>query len=202
MPSRFTVKRQFFKLLGAGFHIEDERGQRIGYCRQKAFRLREDIRICTDESQSTELVRLAARSILDFSTTYDVFLPDGTSVGSLRRKGMASTFLRDSWRVFNEQGQQIGVILEDSMGKALARRFLPVMSIILPQQFLVHRTSTDAPQPGSQPVAVFKQRFTVFVYTMDIDVLVDNDPDFDELLMLAAGCLVAAIEGRQDGQSY
>lgn len=202
MPARFTIKRQFFKLFGAGFHIEDEKGQRIGYCRQKAFRLREDIRVCTDENQSTELVRLAARSILDFSTTYDVFLPDGTSVGSLRRKGLASTFLRDSWRVFNEQGQQIGVILEDSAGKALARRFVPLMSVLMPQSFHVHRTTKDAPEPGSQPVAIFKQRLTVFIYTMDINVLVDNDPDFDDLLMLAAGCLVAAIEGRQDGQSY
>lgn len=77
---QYTVRRKVFKFFGAAFHVYDPAGRIVGYCKQKAFKLREDIRIYTDESCTSELIVIKARSIIDFSSTYDVTLPDGTSL--------------------------------------------------------------------------------------------------------------------------
>lgn len=191
MPEQYTIKRQLLKLFGAGFFIEDASGREIGYCRQKAFRLREDIRIYTDRSQSTELLRIAARSILDFGASYDVSLPDGTLLGSLRRKGIASTFVRDSWLLFDEQGQEIGLLEEDSASMGLARRFLPLGNLLFPQRFEIRQ------QSGGESIATIRQHFNLLFYRLGLTI---HRPDerFDDLFLLAAACLIAAIEGRQD----
>ena len=71
---KYTIRRKVFKVFGAGFHIYAADGQLAGYCKQKAFKLKEDLRVFTDESQSDELFRISARSIIDFSSTYDAAL--------------------------------------------------------------------------------------------------------------------------------
>lgn len=191
MPEQYTIKRQLFKLLGAGLIIEDHAGKEAGYCRQKSFRLREDIRVYTDRSQSTELLCIRARSVLDFSTTYDVTLPDGTPLGSLRRKGLKSTFVRDSWLALSDEGQEIGLVEEDSTRLGLARRFLPLGSVLFPQHFEVRD------QPGGQPIATIRQHFNLLFYRLGLTIH-RQDERFDDLFLLAAACLIAIIEGRQD----
>ena len=42
------------------------------FSEQKMFRLREDIRVYSDESKSQEVLSIKARQILDFSAAYDV----------------------------------------------------------------------------------------------------------------------------------
>lgn len=185
----YTIRRQFFKLLGAAFHVYDPAGKLVGYCRQKAFKLKEDLRIYTDESCAQEWMIIRARSIIDFAATYDVTLPNGEAVGSLRRKGLASSFLRDQWMVFGRDGKQIAHIIEDSGWKAFLRRYIDFMNMLLPQTFhLVREDGT--------PVAAYRTHFNLFVHRMSVSVFAD-DPEIDDLVILAAGCLLAAIEGRQ-----
>lgn len=198
---QYTIRRKLLRLFGASFHIFDAHGQVVGFCNQKAFRFREDIRFYTDESKQTELFAMKARSVLDFSTTYDVELPDGTRLGSLRRKGIASSLVRDEWNVFGPpedpadpaSAPQIGVIHEDSVGKALLRRFIELAAVIFPQSFTLARAD-------GTPIAVFRQHFNPFIYRLGIaiDPAFEQDEHFDDLLILAAGCLIAAIEGRQE----
>lgn len=187
----YTIRRKVLKLLGAAFHIYNPDGQVVGYCKQKAFKLREDIRIYTDESCKEELIIIRARSVLDFSTTYDVTLPDGTSLGSLRRKGLASTFFRDSWMVFDEGSRHIADLKEDGSFMAIARRLHELVALLFPQKFTLTRTD------GTE-IAKFRQHFHLFVYRLGVSVLKD-DPEIDDLVILAAGCLITAIEGRQSG---
>jgi len=185
----YVIRRKVFKIFGAAFHVYDPQGGLVGYCKQKAFKLREDIRIYTDESCSTEFLTIKARSIIDFGSTYDVTLPDGTALGSLRRKGLTSTFLRDHWLVFNESGRQVGELTEDGSVLAFARRFIELVSVIFPETFTLART-------GGEPIAKYRQHFNPFVYRLSVTVVKD-DPEIDDLVILAAGCLIAAIEGRQ-----
>lgn len=188
----YTIRRKVLKLLGAAFHIYNPDGLVVGYCKQKAFKLREDIRIYTDESCKEELLTIRARSVLDFSTTYDVTLPDGTSLGSLRRKGLSSTFFRDSWMVFDEGGRHIADLKEDGGFLAFARRMHEFVALLSPQKFTLSRTD------GTE-IARFRQHFNLFVYRLGVSVLKD-DPEIDDLVILAAGCLITAIEGRQGGR--
>jgi uncharacterized protein YxjI len=188
---QYVIRRKVLKLLGASFHVYGPSGSVVAYCKQKAFKLREDIRLYTDESMSTELMRLATRQIIDFGATYDVTTPEGGVVGSLRRKGLKSTFLRDEWLVFNPAGKQVAMIREKGSGvAAIARRFIDLASVLFPQSFDVTRTADGT------ALALYRQHFNPLVYRLSVSIVKD-DPELDELVLLAAACLIAAIEGRQ-----
>lgn len=186
----YVIRRQVFKFLGAAFHVYDGTGAIVAYCKQKAFKLREDLQLFTDESQTTPLLRLQARQVIDFGATYDVTMPDGSLVGSLRRKGLKSSFIRDEWMVFNARGNEVAIVRELGGVAAFARRFLDFAALLMPQKYEVKRTSDGA------ALATFRQHFNPFVFRMSVAILAD-DPELDELILLAAGCLVAAVEGRQ-----
>jgi uncharacterized protein YxjI len=191
---KYTVRRQVFKLFGAGFHIYGPDGGLVAYCKQKAFRLKEDLRVYTDESQSTLLLRIAARSIIDFSATYDIFSPTDEKIGSLRRKGLTSTFFRDSWLVFDEREVQVGTLREDSGALAILRRMNDLIAALVPQKFVLARGMDAA---TGTPVATFRTHINPFIYRLGVTVHQD-DPEFHDLFLLGVCCLIAAIEGRQN----
>ena len=62
----YMVRQKVLKLLGEEFHIysDESMQQLIGYSKQKALKLKEDIRVYSDEQKSTELICIKARSIL------------------------------------------------------------------------------------------------------------------------------------------
>ena len=87
----YLIRRKFFRLLGAAFHVYDPDGGLVFYSKQKAFKLREDIRLYSDESMTTEVLTIQARQIVDFSAAYDVVeTATGTKLGALKRKGWKS----------------------------------------------------------------------------------------------------------------
>lgn len=193
---RYTIRRKVLRLLGNSFHVLDAQGQIVGYCNQKRLRLREDIRFYTDERKSEELLTLKARSILDFSTTYDIALPTGELVGSLRRKGLKS-MVRDEWLVFDEQGAQIASIVEKGALASLLRRLNDAVALFSPQTYELRRHA-----PGTKPatgtlVASYRQHFNPLIYRLGVTVH-GEDEHLDDLVLLAIGCLIAAVEGRQD----
>ncbi|MCA9293979.1 MAG: hypothetical protein KDA20_09210 [Phycisphaerales bacterium] len=187
---RYTIRRKILKLLGAAFHIYGPDGSVVGYCKQKAFKLREDIRLYTDESCTTELLTMRARQVIDFGVTFEVTLPDGQVLASIRRKGLKSMF-RDTWQVFLPgQDTPRATLQEDSALKATLRRLNDLVATFVPQSF--HLTSSDGLQ-----IATLRQHFNLFVYRLGVKIEAD-DPVLDELVVLALGCLIAAIEGRQN----
>lgn len=194
----YTIRRKVFKLLGAAFHIYDPQGQVVGYCKQKAFKLKEDIRIFTDESCTTELVVIKARSVIDFGASYDVTVGAaggaagaGGSLGSFRRKGLKSSFIRDHWLVFDRSGTQVAEMIEDGSFLAFARRYIEIVAAFSPQKFTLKKMDGTV-------VARYRQHFNWFVYRLSVAVEKD-DPQLDDLVILAGGCLICAIEGRQSG---
>ncbi|MGH9601092.1 MAG: hypothetical protein ACRD24_01775, partial [Terriglobales bacterium] len=169
------------------FFFYDLQGNKIGFLKQKLFKLKEDIRLYSDESMSQELLTVKARSILDFSTAYDVVdSRDQSRVGALKRKGLKS-LLQDEWIIMDAADQDIGRIHEDSMGMALLRRFL---SNLIPQSYVF--------EVGGQPVGTAKQHFNPFVLKMDVDLRQDSARKLDRRLVAAAVVLLLAVEGRQE----
>lgn len=186
LANQFTLKRQVLALTGV-FRLYDVQGQVIAYSRQKMFKLREDIRVYSDESQAQELLVIQARQILDFSAAYDVFDPsEGRLVGTLRRRGFRS-MLRDEWEVLAPGDMPVGVMTEDSLGYALLRRLL--LGTLLPQNYDI--------LAGEQKVMDLRQRFNLFRYELDLDFPAVGGL-LDHRLGIAAGILLAAIEGRQE----
>ena len=183
----YLIRRKVFKLFGADFHIYDPAGNLIGFSHQKAFKLKEDIRVFTDESMQQELLIVKARQIIDFSACYDIFEASTHAwLGTWQRKGFSS-LLRDHWLLFAPNGPQIGEIKEDSTALALVRRFVDFGSLI-PQHY---NLTTGA----SQNEAVYSQRFNPFVFK--IEVRLNPECRLNPYLVLAGGILLAAIEGRQ-----
>ena len=50
----YLIRRKVFKLLGGAFHIYDPEGRLAFYSKMKAFKLKEDIRLYSDESMQEE----------------------------------------------------------------------------------------------------------------------------------------------------
>jgi hypothetical protein len=184
--STYLLKRQVLALTGK-VRVYTPSGQVGLFSEQKMFKLREDIRVYADENKLSELLWIQARQIIDFAAAYDVF--DQTTsmkVGALRRKGWSS-IMRDTWEILDPMDQVIGIIREDSPGRALLRRLL--LGSLLPQRYEVIQT-------GDQVVAHYIQRFHLFRYELDIDF--SNDAGgIDRRLGLAIGILLAIIEGKQ-----
>jgi len=184
--STYLLKRQAIALTGK-FRFYDPMGNLVMFSEQKMFKLREDIRVYSDESKTQELLLIKARQIIDFSAAYDVI--DATTqmkVGALRRKGLRS-MLRDEWEVLDVNDQPVGLLLEDSVGYAMLRRLL--LGSLLPQNYDVLF--------GETRVADLKQRFNLFRYELDMDFSMDTAHRLDRRLGIAAGILLAAVEGRQ-----
>ncbi|HCT46338.1 MAG: hypothetical protein CMJ35_10730 [Phycisphaerae bacterium] len=188
---RYTIRRKVFKIFGAAFHVYDEHGSVVGYCKQKAFKLREDIKLYTGEDMSDMLLSLNTQSIIDFGATYTVTLPDGTQLGSLRRKGLKSSFVRDEWLLFDMNNNEIGRVRETGSFAPFARRYLDYVSILLPQRYEVTRSRDQ------KNIANLRQHFNPFIFRLGVSIL-DEDDEIDDLLILGATCLIAAIEGRQE----
>ncbi len=105
---QFLARRKVFKLFGAGFTITTLDGQPLAGSEQKAFRLKEDIRVHEGAVGGPELLRIKADRIVDFSAAYQVTdSQTGEHIGTLRRKGWSSLF-RDSWEILDAIGRRPG----------------------------------------------------------------------------------------------
>lgn len=181
----YTLRRKVFKFMGARFDIFDANGVMVLHAAQKAFKLKEDIRLYADENKTDEVMLIQARAILDFAAAYDVFdSHTGEKIGALKRKGWQG-FVRDEWIVMDRNDQEIGVCIEDSLGLALVRRL--VMSLI-PQNYDL--------MIGGERAADLRQRFNPFIYKLDID-LTQWHADADVRMGIAAAVMIAAVEQRQ-----
>lgn len=183
--NHYLLKRQVFALTGK-FRVFDPSGKLLLFSEQKMFKLKEDIRVYADEAKTQEVLAIQARQILDFSAAFDVVdSATGQKVGALRRKGLQS-ILRDEWEVLDVNDNVRGKLFEDSMGLALLRRFL---TNLVPQNYDMLF--------GETRVGDYKQNFNPFTYELNLDFSMDTAGQLDRRLGIAAGILLAAIEGRQ-----
>jgi uncharacterized protein YxjI len=182
----YLLRRQAIALAGK-FRFYDPAGRLVMFSEQKMFRLREDIRVYDSEDKSREVLSIKARQIMDFSAAYDVFDTElNQKAGTLRRKGLRS-LLRDEWEVLDTNDRVIGQLFEDSVGLALLRRL--VLGSWLPQNYDI--------TVGETRVADLKQNFNLFRYELNLDFSMDTTQRLDRRVGIAAGILLAAVEGKQ-----
>ena len=183
---RYLLKRQAIALTGK-FRFYDPMGTQIMFSEQKMFRLREDIRVYSDESKTQEVLSIKARQIIDFSAAYDVVdTALNQKVGALRRKGLRS-LLRDEWEVLDANDRVVGLLFEDSIGLALLRRL--VLGSWLPQNYDITF--------GETRVGDLRQNFNLFRYELNLDFSMDVSHRLDRRFGIAAGILLAAVEGKE-----
>ena len=183
---RYLLKRQAIALTGK-FRFYDPNGTQVMFSEQKMFRLREDIRVYSDESKTQEVLSIKARQIMDFSASYDVVdTALNQTVGVLRRRGLRS-LLRDEWEILDANDRMVGLLFEDNVGLALLRRLL--LGSWLPQNYDMTF--------GETRVGDLRQNFNPFRYELNLDFSMDVSRLLDRRLGIAAGILLAAVEGKE-----
>lgn len=183
----YVLKRQIIALTGK-LRLYSPDGRLLMFSQQKMFKLREDIRVYSDESRNEELLFIQARQIIDFSAAYDIY--DSLSkerIGTIRRRGWQS-LARDEWSILDANEQPIAILREDTLQYALLRRLL--LGSLLPQDYDIMMAETL--------VADLKQRFNLFRYELDLNFAMDSANRLDRRLGIAAGVLLAIVEGKQD----
>jgi hypothetical protein len=184
----YQVRRKVFKIFGGSFDVYGADGSLVLFASQKAFKLKEDIRLYGDKQKGEELLVIKARNIIDFSAAYDVDDPiSGRKLGAFKRKGWSSLF-RDQWIIMDENDVEIGFIKEDSAAMAMLRRFIA----LIPQKYHC--------EVNGASVCEYRQNFNPFVYKLTID-FPEVGSGIDKRIPIAGAVLLAAIEGKQSGNN-
>ena len=169
--------------IGNKYWIEDAKGKILGFTKQKLFKLKEDIRIYSDESMSQELFSIKQQQIMDMWGKFAVIDSSQNILGYIRRKALMSGFIRDEWEVYDENEHLVGGIYE-SLGRGLARKFVPGGALI-PEKMVFKLNGKD--------VARIDQKFKIIGDIWTLQCL--NIPkDFDRRVLISCLILMGMIE--------
>ena len=183
--NQYMIREKFWKIFGNKFWFEDVDEKRYGFCEQKRFKLKEDIRIYVDESKSQEWLKIKQKQIVDAWGGYDIVdSQSGEHIGTVRRKFWASV-LRTRWHLLDAAGNEIGMLIEDSMGYALARRIL--LGILLPKKFHIEIG-------GGGEFVTMRQMFNPFIKKLVVNIPPSHP--LDRRFIAGLAIVIAAIDGR------
>ena len=183
--NQYMIREKFWKIFGNKFWFEDVNEKRYGFCEQKRFKLKEDIRIYVDESKSQEWLKIKQKQIVDAWGGYDIMdSQSGEHIGTVRRKFWASV-LRTRWHLLDAAGNEIGMLIEDSMGYALARRIL--LGILLPKKFHIEIG-------GGSEFVTMRQMFNPFIKKLVVNIPPSHP--LDRRFIAGLAIVIAAIDGR------
>ncbi len=125
-PYTIFVNRNYvYEPADAGFAP----GTMLAFCRQKAFAVKEDLRIFADDTEAVEILRIKARRVVDIGGRYVVTTPDGTVIGALQRKAKASLLLT-TWVILGPDDAELAVVRESSVPVAVVRRIQNLLQAI------------------------------------------------------------------------
>ena len=168
------------------YWIEDYNKNILGFSKQKMFKLKEDIRIYTDEKMTKELFRIKQQEILDIWGTFAVIdSSTNTILGYIKRKALMSTFAWDEWDVLDAYKRPIGGIHE-SKGRGLARKFVPGGKLI-PERMTLKLNNV--------PVAEINQEFKIIGDIWELKCLAV--PEWFDRRTLLGGLLLMGMIERQ-----
>ena len=183
--NQYMIREKFWKIFGNKFWFEDVNEKRYGFCEQKRFKLKEDIRIYVDESKSQEWLKIKQKQIVDAWGGYDIMdSQSGEHIGTVRRKFWASV-LRTRLHLLDAAGNEVGMLIEDSMGYALARRLF--LGRLLPKKFHIEIG-------GGGEFVTMRQMFNPFIKKLVVNIPPSHP--LDRRFIAGLAIVIAAIDGR------
>lgn len=170
--------------VGNKYWLEDQSGAILGFCKQKLFKLKEDIRIYTDESMTQELFRIKQEQIMDVWGNFAVIDSSTNNKLGFVKRNIISAFVKDTWEIYTTSNQMVGKIEEKSTGHALARKYMPGGALIPEKMHL---------EMNGQILADINQEFKIIgdIWTMNCQMVPSN---FDRRVLLACMLLMGMIE--------
>jgi len=182
-----------FKILAIApqIFITDAAGTNIFYIKQKLFKLKEDIGVFTDSSQSEQVYGIKADRIIDFSARYNFTNMQGENIGSVKREGMRS-FWKASYKVFEGDREVYHIQEESAWVKVLdsiAGEYLGfITNYILNPAYLVKRIDTG------EVVMKLKKEPAFFEGVFSVEKMDQNLDGLDERRILLALMMVTLLE--------
>jgi len=162
----------------------------VAFVRQKRMAIKEDIRFFADESETRELWRIKARSMMELSGRYDVTTPEGEKIGTLG-KVFGKSLLRSTWQILDVAGQELAIAQERSPAVAILRRVIDMVPygdfVPIPFHFTI-----DA---GERHIGDLNRRLG-FRDTYDLDVSGDVERTIDRRLAVTLGIALDALQSR------
>jgi len=185
---RFTID-QLIRPMANLYRISTD-GTPIAFVRQKKLAVKEDIRFYADEGQTEELFRIKARSLMEFSSRYDVTTPAGEKIGVLG-KVFGKSLFRSTWSIMNAEEQQVAVAQERSVAVAVIRRLIDIVPygdfVPIPFHFTI---DADGVHFGDM------NRRIGYRDTYDLDLSGDTERTIDRRLAIALGTALDALQSR------
>lgn len=135
--------------------VTDARGRLTHYVRQKAFKLREAVKVFADERQTRQLFAIEADRVLDFNAAYRITDKDGGYVGTLRRKGMRSLWSAH-YEILCPGGETFTIREENPWTKVLDGIFSDLPIIGLFSGYLFHPAYRVTRSDGTAVLRVHK----------------------------------------------
>lgn len=129
---KFPIKFKFkISTLSNDFTATDTSGKVIAYVKQKMFKLKEDISIYSDESQSNVMYKIKADRWLDFSAAYSFSDANGKEFGKIVRKGWRSIWKTDYELIDESETIQYNIREENAWVKVIDSIFgeIPILGM-------------------------------------------------------------------------
>jgi uncharacterized protein YxjI len=163
------------------------------FVEQARFKFKEDIRFYTDDSKTSELLRIKARQRFDPHATYDITGADGAKIGEIK-KVFGTSLIRSTYEI---SSPAVTVTAQESnLVVALFRRLVGLIPYVgdfadwlpIPYHFdFMH----DGEKLGRS-----QRRFGALRDIYDIDFSADAGRRFDRRLVLAAAVGMDALQAR------
>ena len=162
----------------------------VAFVRQKRMAIKEDIRFYADESQTDELFRIKARSVMELGGRYDVTTPAAERVGVLG-KVFGKSLLRSTWSIMDANEQELAVAKERSQFWAIVRRVIDAVPYgdFIP---IVFHFTIDA---GDRHLGDLTRRLGVRD-KYDLDLSGDAERAIDRRLAIALAIALDALQSR------
>lgn len=122
-----------FKILAIApqIFVRDAAGQELMYVKQKLFKLKEDIRVFSDQAQTNQLYTIRADRIIDFSPRFNFANAQGINLGAVKRQGMRSLW-KASYDILDGETALFHIKEENAFVKIMDGLFgeLPVIGVL------------------------------------------------------------------------
>ena len=194
----YLIRKKLLKILGEEFHIytDDNQDVLIGYSKQKALKIKEDIRVFSDKSKSNQILNIKQRNVIDAFGRFDFTDPNtGQSLGGIRRN-LGESWFRDSYSIYGPDDQVYGEVKEDSLMKAMLRRWVPFLGGLL----WFPSFSMNVQGQPSITFQSYKEWLSFGRQTLEVHIPDENQ--LDRRVILGAAMIIIAIEGEQDESGF
>ena len=190
---KLVINQYFFFLQGTDG--QEDPSQPVAFVEQKRFTFKEDIRFYSDESKTSEVMRIKARQRFDPRAKYDVTDAQGQKIGMIQ-KVFGKSLLRSTYDVFDAYDNLVFTGRERSMAVALFRRLVGLIPYVgdfanwLPIAYHFDYLRDD------NVVGTNSRKFGSFRDIYFIDMTADTERVVDRRLILALSVGQDALQAR------